>query len=105
MLFLILKNIEQYMDTTIRINYGYSNALFVILAQGGLLLLVLYFYPMIRILLSRRYDRDLRMSIVLIMLLISTTIFSGTYLFSFLVAVYYSYILKGDSGDSYEKNK
>lgn len=97
-----LKNIEQYMDTTIRINYGYSNALFVILAQGGLLLLVLYFYPMIRILLSRRYDRDLRMSIVLIMLLISTTIFSGTYLFSFLVAVYYSYILKGDS---YEKNK
>ena len=80
-----LRVIESYMDTTIRANLGYSNSLFVILAQGGIILFILYLLPMFLILLNRKYSYDLKFFVFLLIVILSTAIFINTYMFNFIV--------------------
>lgn len=87
-----LKAIEANMNTLIRNNLGYSNSLFVILAQGGLILGGYYFYPVIKIILSRRYFTNYKMFSVLFIVLLTTSIFVGTPLFSLYIGIFYSLI-------------
>lgn len=87
-----LKAIEANMNTLIRTNLGYSNSLFVILAQGGLILGGYYFYPVIKIILSRRYFTNYKMFSVLFIVLLTTSIFVGTPLFSLYIGIFYSLI-------------
>ncbi len=88
-----LKVIEGYMDQTIRPNLGYSNSLFVILSQGGIILFALYFLPMLVVLLKRKYSYNIKFFAILMMIILSTTIFTDTYVFSFVVGLMYSIVL------------
>lgn len=91
-----LRVIESYMDTTIRANLGYSNSLFLILAQGGIILLVLYLLPMILIFVKRKYSYDTKFFIILLIVIFSTTIFVDTYIFAFIIGFTYSIVLIGE---------
>lgn len=90
-----LRVIESYMDTTIRGNLGYSNSLFIILAQGGIILFILYLLPMMLILVRRKYSYNTKFFIVLFIVILSTTIFVDTYIFAFIVGFMYSIVLIG----------
>lgn len=90
-----LRVIESYMDTTIRGNLGYSNSLFIILAQGGIILFILYLLPMMLILVRRKYSYNTKFFIVLFIVILSTTIFVDTYIFAFIVGFMYSMVLIG----------
>ena len=87
------------MDTTIRVNLGYSNSLFVILAQGGIVLFILYLLPMIVILVKRKYTYDMKCFIILLIVILSTTIFVDTYTFAFIIGFMYSIVLIGESDE------
>ena len=87
-----LKAIEANMNTLIRPNLGYSNSLFVILAQGGLILGGYYFYPVIKIILDKRYLINYKMFSLLFIVLLMTSIFVGTPLFSLYIGIFYSLI-------------
>lgn len=91
-----LKVIESYMDTTIRANLGYSNSIFVVLAQGGLILFILYFFPMMIILLNRKYSYNIRFFVLLIIVILGTTIFANTYIFALIVGLIYSIVFIGE---------
>lgn len=84
-----LKAIEANMNTFIRTNLGYSNSLFVILAQGGLILGGYYFYPVIKIILGKRYLTNYKMFSVLFIILLTTSIFVGSPLFSLYIGIFY----------------
>ena len=87
-----LKVIETNMNTLIRTNLGYSNSLFVILAQGGLILGGYYFYPVIKIILGKRYLTNYKMFSVLFIVLLTTSVFVGSSLFSLYIGIFYSLI-------------
>ena len=87
-----LKAIEANMNTLIRTNLGYSNSLFVILAQGGLVLGGYYFYPVIKIILGKRYLTNYKMFSLLFIVLLTTNIFVGSPLFSLYIGIFYSLI-------------
>ena len=87
-----IRAIESYMDTTIRSNLGYSNSFFVILAQGGIILGVLYFYPVVSVLL-KRFSSNSKMLALLFIILIFTAIFTDTPLFILFVGIFYALIL------------
>ena len=87
-----MKAIEANMNTLIRTNLGYSNSLFVIFAQGGLLLGGYYFYPVIKIILGKRYFTNYKMFSVLFIILLITNIFVGSPLFSLYIGIFYSLI-------------
>lgn len=91
-----LRVIESYMDTTIRANLGYSNSLFLILAQGGIILFILYLLPMILIFVKRKYSYDTKFFIMLLIVIFSTTIFVDTYIFAFIIGFMYSIVLIGE---------
>ena len=91
-----LRVIESYMDTTIRANLGYSNSLFLILAQGGIILFILYLLPMILIFVKRKYSYDTKFFIILLIVIFSTTIFVDTYIFAFIIGFMYSIVLIGE---------
>lgn len=91
-----IRVIEGYMDTTIRVNLGYSNSLFVILAQGGIVLFILYLLPMMFILVKRKYTYDMKYFIILLIVILSTTIFVDTYIFAFIIGFMYSIVLIGE---------
>ena len=91
-----LRVIESYMDTTIRVSLGYSNTLFVILAQGGIMLFTLYFWPMLFILVKRKYSNDIKFFVLLFIVILSTTIFIDTYMLCFIVGIMYSIIYIGE---------
>lgn len=91
-----IRVIEGYMDTTIRVNLGYSNSLFVILAQGGIVLFILYLLPMMFILVKRKYTYDMKYFIILLVVILSTTIFVDTYIFAFIIGFMYSIVLIGE---------
>ena len=92
-----LRVIESYMDTTIRHNLGYSNSFFIILAQGGLVLGIYYFYPVIRILFSKNFSRNSKMFAFLFLMLLFTAIFTETPLFLVLVGMFYGLILNREN--------
>ena len=94
-----LRVIESYMDTTIRANLGYSNSLFVILAQGGIILFILYLLPMFLILLNRKYSYDLKFFVFLLIVILSTAIFINTYMFNFIVGFMYSIVFIGEKNE------
>ena len=94
-----LRVIERYMDTTIRANLGYSNSLFVILAQGGIILFILYLLPMFLILLNRKYSYDLKFFVFLLIVILSTAIFIDTYMFNFIVGFMYSIVFIGERNE------
>ena len=94
-----LRVIERYMDTTIRANLGYSNSLFVILAQGGIILFILYLLPMFLILLNRKYSYDLKFFVFLLIVILSTAIFIDTYMFNFIVGFMYSIVFIGEKNE------
>lgn len=94
-----LRVIESYMDTTIRANLGYSNSLFVILAQGGIILFILYLLPMFLILLNRKYSYDLKFFVFLLLVILSTAIFIDTYMFNFIVGFMYSIVFIGERNE------
>ena len=94
-----LRVIESYMDTTIRANLGYSNSLFVILAQGGIILFILYLLPMFLILLNRKYSYDLKFFVFLLIVILSTAIFIDTYMFNFIVGFMYSIVFIGEKNE------
>ena len=94
-----LRVIESYMDTTIRANLGYSNSLFVILAQGGIILFILYLLPMLIILLNRKYSYDLKFFAFLLIVILSTAIFIDTYMFNFIVGFMYSIVFIGEKNE------
>ena len=85
------------MDTTIRHNLGYSNSFFIILAQGGLVLGIYYFYPVIRILFSKNFSRNSKMFAFLFLMLLFTAIFTETPLFLVLVGMFYGLILNREN--------
>lgn len=91
-----LRVIESYMDTTIRANLGYSNSLFLILAQGGITLFILYLLPMILIFVKRKYSYDIKFFVILLIVIFSTTIFVDTYIFAFIIGFTYSIVLIGE---------
>ena len=91
-----LRVIESYMDTTIRANLGYSNSLFLILAQGGITLFILYLLPLILIFVKRKYSYDTKFFIILLIVIFSTTIFVDTYIFAFIIGFTYSIVLIGE---------
>lgn len=91
-----LRVIESYMDTTIRANLGYSNSLFVILAQGGITLFIMYLLPIMLILVKRKYSYDLKFFVLLLIVILSTAIFINTYIFIFIVGVMYSIVFIGE---------
>lgn len=94
-----LRVIESYMDTTIRANLGYSNSLFVILAQGGIILFILYLLPMFLILLNRKYSYDLKFFVFLLIVILSTAIFIDTYMFNFIIGFMYSIVFIGEKNE------
>ncbi|HFN0072005.1 TPA: O-antigen ligase domain-containing protein, partial [Streptococcus pneumoniae] len=83
-------------------NLGYSNSFFVVLAQGGIMLASYYFYPVIKIILNKFSSNDLKFSALLIIFLMITTIFIETYMFLFVISLYYSLDF-GDDRDCHEK--
>jgi hypothetical protein len=82
--------IQSHIPTFIR-SVGYSNTLFVILAQGGLLLFLIYFSPMILILFKKNINLDFKFAIILFFILVTTIIFEGTFLFLWILTLSYSY--------------
>ncbi|HGY9658803.1 TPA: O-antigen ligase domain-containing protein, partial [Streptococcus pneumoniae] len=66
--------IQSHISTFTR-NLGYSNTLFVILAQGGLLLFLIYFSPMILLLFKKNINLDFKFAIILFFILVTTIIF------------------------------
>lgn len=91
-----IRVIERYMDTSIRVNLGYSNSLFVILAQGGIVLFILYLLPMMVILVKRKYTYDMKCFVILLIVILGTTIFVDTYIFAFIIGFMYSIVLIGE---------
>ncbi|MDU4713371.1 MAG: hypothetical protein E6Y02_00085 [Gemella haemolysans] len=91
-----LTNIQRNMDTTIRDNLGYSNSLFVISAQGGILLIMFYFFPILYIFIKRKYSYDLKFFLCMIITLMATTIFVDTYIFLFIIGMIYATIIVGE---------
>lgn len=91
-----IRAIESYMDTTIRSNLGYSNSFFVILAQGGIILGMLYFYPVVSVLL-KRFSSNAKMLALLFIILIFTAIFTDTPLFILFVGIFYALILNREN--------
>jgi len=91
-----LTNIQRNMDTTIRDNLGYSNSLFVISAQGGILLIMFYFFPILYIFIKRKYSYDLKFFLCMIITLMVTTIFVDTYIFLFIIGMIYATIIVGE---------
>lgn len=84
--------IQSYIPTSLRTT-GYSNTIFVILAQGGLFLFLIYFTPMILLLFRRKMNFDVKFAIILFFTLVTTIIFDGTYLFIWCLALSYSYFI------------
>ena len=77
-----LKVFESYMNTGIRSNLGNSDSFVLILAQGGILLGILYFYPMFKILFSNKYTINLKIFTILYFIILITSIFVDTPLFA-----------------------
>lgn len=82
--------IQSHISTFTR-SVGYSNTLFVILAQGGLLLFLIYFSPMILLLFKKNINLDFKFAIILFFILVTTIIFEGTFLFFWILTLSYSY--------------
>lgn len=91
-----IRVIEGHMNQAIRPNLGYSNSLFVILSQGGIILFILYFLPMLIIIVNRKYSYNIKFFVLLMMIILSTAIFADTYVFSFIVGLMYSIALIGE---------
>ena len=91
-----IRNIESYMDVSIRPNLGYSNSFFIILSQGGIVLFILYLLPMIIILVKRKYTYDMKFFVILLIVILGTTIFVDTYIFAFIIGFMYSIVLIGE---------
>ena len=92
-----LKAIESNMNTLIRTNLGYSNSLFVILAQGGVILGIFYLYPVISVLIKKGVSIDTKMFALLFIILLFTAIFIDTPLFILFIGIFYALILNRES--------
>lgn len=91
-----LKVLESYMDTSLRTNLGNSDSLVLILAQGGIILGVLFYYPMIKILFSSKFTIGIKVFSLLYFIILITSIFVETTLFAFLTAIFYAWILSNN---------
>jgi putative membrane protein len=92
-----LKAIESNMNTLIRTNLGYSNSLFVILAQGGVILGIFYLYPVISVLIKKGVSIATKMFALLFIILLFTAIFIDTPLFILFIGIFYALILNRES--------
>ena len=92
-----LKAIESNMNTLIRTNLGYSNSLFVILAQGGVILGIFYLYPVIGVLIKKGVSIDTKMFALLFIILLFTAIFIDTPLFILFIGIFYALLLNRES--------
>lgn len=92
-----LKAIESNMNTLIRTNLGYSNSLFVILAQGGIILGIFYLYPVISVLIKKGVSIATKMFALLFIILLFTAIFIDTPLFILFIGIFYALILNRES--------
>lgn len=89
-----LKVMESYMTTSIRPNMGNSDSLVLILAQGGIFLGALYFFPMLKILFSKKCSLNLKIFTVLFFVILVTSIFVDTPLFALMIAIFYAWVLE-----------
>lgn len=94
-----LKVLESYMNTGIRSNLGNSDSFVLILAQGGILLGILYFYPMFKILFSNKYMINLKIFTILYFVILITSIFVDTPLFALMTAIFYGFISENNQLD------
>lgn len=94
-----LKVLEFYMNTGIRSNLGNSDSFVLILAQGGILLGTLYFYPMFKILFSNKYMINLKFFTILYLIILITSIFVDTPLFALMTAIFYGFISENSQLD------
>lgn len=92
-----LKVLESYMDLSLRTNLGNSDSLVLVLAQGGIILGVLFFYPMIKILFSIKYAINLKVFSILYFIILVTSIFVETTLFAFFTAIFYAWIIENSN--------
>lgn len=95
-----LKVLESYMNTAIRPNMGNSDSFVLILAQGGILLGLLYFYPMFKILFSKSFSLNLKFFSILFFIILVTSIFVTTPLFALMIAIFYASILENNDFDT-----
>ncbi|HFI0353987.1 TPA: O-antigen ligase family protein, partial [Streptococcus suis] len=92
-----LESIFPYMNMSFRVNTGYSNGIMSILVQGGIILFILYFLPMIFILFSKDFSRDIKFLIIIWIFLIFNTIIDTTPLFLFITSLgYVIFFMKKD---------
>ncbi|HFI0832743.1 TPA: O-antigen ligase family protein [Streptococcus suis] len=84
-----LEAIFPYMNMSFRFNTGYSNGIMSILVQGGIILFIIYFLPMIFIFFSKYFSRDIKFLIILWLFLIFNTIIDTTPLFLFITSLGY----------------
>ena len=94
-----LKVLESYMNTGIRSNLGNSDSFVLILAQGGVLLGMLYFYPMFKILFSNKYTINLKIFSILYFIILITSIFVDTPLFALMTAIFYGFVSENSQLD------
>ncbi|HFU3730807.1 TPA: O-antigen ligase family protein [Streptococcus suis] len=84
-----LEAVLPYMNMSIRPNTGYSNGIFSTFVQGGVILFLMYYLPMVLIFFSRKISFDLKFSILLWIFLLLSTIVDNTPLFLFVIALGY----------------
>lgn len=84
-----LESIFPYMNMSFRFNTGYSNGIMSIVVQGGIILFILYFLPMIFILFSKYFSKDIKFLIIIWLFLIFNTIIDTTPLFLFITSLGY----------------
>lgn len=77
--FMNTKSIQENMNSFRRFNLGLSNSLFVILAQGGIYLLILYIIPIFNLFKNFKKQKETLVIIIFLILLV-TTIFHLTIL-------------------------
>lgn len=92
-----LKVLESYMNTSIRPNLGNSDSFVLILAQGGILLGILYFYPMVKIIISKKFTLKLKIFTILYFIILITSIFVQSALFALMIGIFYGLILESNS--------
>lgn len=91
--------IQNYMNGNVRSSLGYSNGIFVVLASGGIIMALALLSWVIWMIFLPQINKNLKISGILFVLLLVTTIFNETYIFLFYCSLGYVYCL------SYLKNK
>ena len=100
--------IESYMSSFRNGNYGISNSVLVLLAEGGIYLFLIYIIPFYRGIYYGIKNKDIRITVftIIIMLLFITTIFTFTIMIINILAMGYAFNSKkiGSENELREKN-